>query len=124
MSKYDFTLDMETRNSNSVILQGIKPGSTVLEVGCAHGRMTKYLKETLNCSVDIIEIDEEAGKVACEWACRAWLGPERGDIENGILQELSIRYDYIVFADVLEHLVHPEKVLSDAKGLRSEEHTS
>ena len=78
MSKYDFELDMKTQNSNSVILNNIKPNSIVLEVGCAHGRMTKYLKETLNCTVDIVEIDWEAGDVAKQWARYAWLGPEEG----------------------------------------------
>jgi O-antigen biosynthesis protein len=126
MSKYDFELDMKSQNSNSVILKNIKPNSTVLEVGCAHGRMTKYLKETLNCSVDIIEIDEAAGNVAKQWAARAWLGPQQGNVEGdlfdiGLFADGSICYDYIIFADVLEHLVHPEKVLSKSKDFLAEE---
>lgn len=120
MSKYDFELDMKTQNSNSVILNNIKPGSTVLEVGCAHGRMTKYLKETLNCTVDIVEIDKEAGEVAKQWARHAWLGPKLGDIEvpdlfDAILFAFNTKYDYIIFADVLEHLLHPEQVLTRCK---------
>lgn len=120
MSKYDFELDMKTQNSNSVILNNIKPSSTVLEVGCAHGRMTKYLKETLNCTVDIVEIDWEAGDVAKQWARYAWLGPEEGNIEarevfDEILSSWKTKYDYVIFADVLEHLLHPEKVLSECK---------
>lgn len=115
MSKYDFKLDMKGDNSLSVILRNMKPETTVLEVGPAHGRMTKYLKEELKCAVDIVEIDEEAGKVASEWAHRSWLGPQLGNIESGMLQDLSIKYDYVIFADVLEHLVNPDKVLSDSK---------
>jgi cyclopropane fatty-acyl-phospholipid synthase-like methyltransferase len=64
MSKYNFDLDMESNNSNSVILRNIKSNSSVLEIGCAHGRMTKYLKEQLNCEITIVEIDEEAGTEA------------------------------------------------------------
>jgi 2-polyprenyl-3-methyl-5-hydroxy-6-metoxy-1,4-benzoquinol methylase len=120
MSKYDFELDMKTQNSNSVILNNIKPGSTVLEIGCAHGRMTKYLKETLNCTVDIVEIDWQAGDVAKQWARHAWLGPVEGNIEarevfEDIFHSWKTKYDYVIFADVLEHLQHPEQVLSDCK---------
>ena len=118
MSKYDFELDMKTQNSNSVILNNIKSGSTVLEIGCAHGRMTKYLKETLNCIVDIVEIDEEAGKVANQWCRYNWLGAtgnvERDDFWDVILPSF-LKYDYVIFADVLEHLLHPEEVLSQSK---------
>jgi 2-polyprenyl-3-methyl-5-hydroxy-6-metoxy-1,4-benzoquinol methylase len=126
MSKYDFELNMKTHNSNSVILKNIKPNSTVLEVGCAHGRMTKYLKETLNCNVDIIEIDEEAGATAKQWASRVWIGSEQGNVEGkifdeGLFADGSICYDYIIFADVLEHLVHPEKVLSKSKNFLADE---
>src|SRR5579871_1432657 len=125
MSKYDFALDMKTKNSLSVILENIKPGSTVLEVGPAHGRMTKYMKETLNCNIDIIEIDEEAGTVAKQWASRAWLGSE-GNVEGnifyeGLFADGSICYDYIIYADVLEHLVNPEKVLAKSKDFLADE---
>lgn len=119
MSKYDFALDMKSKNSLSVILENIKPGSTILEVGCAHGRMTKYLKEQLECIVDIMEIDPEAGEVAKQWARTAMLGTD-GNVESPLLFSqmrdfIKIEYDYIIFADVLEHLIHPEKVLQESK---------
>lgn len=115
MSKYDFTLDMQNINSNSVILKGIKPESKVLEVGCAHGRMTKYLKETLNCTVDIIEIDDEAGQVASQWARHSYLGIDQGNAEFFGPASFEDTYDYVVFADVLEHLAYPDMVLPKYK---------
>lgn len=116
---YDFALDMSTENSNSVILKNINPNSTVLECGCAHGRMTKYLKENLNCNVSITEINEEAGKNARQWADHYFLG-EQGDLESGLLSLLAAngaKFDYVIFADVLEHLHQPELVLAEAKNL-------
>lgn len=112
MSKYDFTLDMQNVNSNSVILKRIPLESKVLEIGCAHGRMTKYLKETLNCTVDIFEIDEESGQVASQWARKSYLGM---DVQHYNPSDFKDTYDYVVFADVLEHLTNPEKVLPDFK---------
>jgi 2-polyprenyl-3-methyl-5-hydroxy-6-metoxy-1,4-benzoquinol methylase len=116
MSKYDFALDMKSDNSVSQILRNIRPGSDVLEVGCAHGRMTKYLREELGCRVSIIERDSEAGRAASAFATDATLvGTEMGDLEkDGWLTHLrgkGSRFDYVILADILEHLFHPENVL-------------
>ena len=113
LGKYDTALDLETRNSLSLILEHMKPGTRVLEFGPAHGRLTRYLKETLGCEVDIVEIDGEAGQDAAAFARRACIGPESGDIEGGRwCRELAGSiYDYILFADVLEHLRMPGRVL-------------
>lgn len=111
-SKYDFDLDMVNTNSLSLIISRIKRGSTVLEFGPANGRMTRYLKEALDCKVYLVEIDEEAGREALKYAEE--LVTE--DIENyGWLKKYeNISFDYITFADVLEHLKEPEKVLINA----------
>jgi 2-polyprenyl-3-methyl-5-hydroxy-6-metoxy-1,4-benzoquinol methylase len=122
MSKYDFKLDMKTQNSNSVILNNIKPNSTILEIGCAHGRMTKYLKETLNCVVDIAEKDWEAGNIAKQWCRHSWIGGI-GDIEVSVFWNIilgDLKYDYVIFADVLEHLLYPQEVLSNSKSALKE----
>lgn len=114
-SKYDFDLDMVNTNSLSLMIRQIKRGSTVLEFGPANGRMTKYLREALDCKVYLVEIDEEAGKEALKY------GEElvTDDIETYSWAERfeNIRFDYITFADVLEHLRDPEQVLIRAKAL-------
>jgi 2-polyprenyl-3-methyl-5-hydroxy-6-metoxy-1,4-benzoquinol methylase len=116
MSKYNFELDMNSNNSNSTILRNIVPNSKVLEIGCAHGRMTKYMKQALNCSVDTIEIDEEAGKVAAQWANKSFAGNiEDLDIWDDLESMGCTNYDYIIFADVLEHLHDPERILNSSK---------
>lgn len=119
MGKYDFELDMDSENSLSIMINMIENNSTVLEFGSANGRMTKYLKEKLNCTVDIVEIDGTAGKEAAQYSRDALLGSEEGDIENYIWCEKlqGRKYDYIVFADILEHLRNPEEVLKRARGL-------
>jgi len=115
MSNYDFSLDMKTDNSNSLILKTISKGSKVLEVGCAHGRMTKYLKENLDCDITIVEVDKEAGKVASQYSNNAILGGA-GNIEDTywFYETDGKKFDHIIFADVLEHLSNPEAVLLKA----------
>jgi O-antigen biosynthesis protein len=122
MSKYDFALDMATDNSNSLILRNVSPDSEVLETACAHGRMTRYLKEKLNCRVTIVENDAEAGASAAQFASDArHVGPEMGDLERGPwhanLKGEKRSFDYIVMADILEHLHDPGRVLRQAREL-------
>ena len=109
MSKYDFQIDLDENTATGKLLRYVMPNSTILEFGPANGRMTKYMKEQLNCTVYIVEIDPEAYADAIVFA------------KDGICDDISqytwcekfngIKFDGIIFADVLEHLYNPEQVL-------------
>lgn len=120
MGKYDFELDLYDDNTIAWIANRITENSSVLEFGSANGRLTKYLSESKKCKVDIVEIDEESGKDAARFAEHAWVGEEKGDIEKYFWLESEQKYDYIVFADVLEHLVHARDVLDKCKNVLNE----
>ncbi|MBQ8603618.1 MAG: methyltransferase domain-containing protein [Oscillospiraceae bacterium] len=115
MSKYDFEIDLSSASSTGLILQCIKPGSVVLEFGCANGRMTRYMKEVLGCSVYIVEYDEAAFGQAMEYA--------RDGICDDILtyswmqKFAGISFDAVIFADVLEHLSAPSQVVEKAAAM-------
>lgn len=116
--KYDFKLEIENEdNSLSKLLARIKPHSRILEFGCANGRMTQYMHTKLSCEVTIVEIDHEAGEAAAQYASKALLGEVEGDIETFVWCKKLTKgfYDYIIFADVLEHIKNPEQVLKRAK---------
>ena len=112
MSKYDFELDLSLNTSTGLILSKIKKGSKVLEFGCAEGRMTRYMKEELGCSVYICEYNPEAFEKAKEYAadgiCTDIMKYEWCDKFAGM------SFDHILFADVLEHLADPGAVLKRA----------
>lgn len=115
MSKYDFEIDLSTNTSTGMILSQIRPGSVVLEFGCATGRMTRYMKEAMGCQVYIVEYDPGAFEVARQYA------------EDGLCDDIltfrwaekfrEITFDAIIFADVLEHLSAPERVMEAAAKL-------
>ncbi len=113
MNKYDVALDLETNNSLSIIADNIRPNSMILEFGPATGRLTKYLKEQLNCQIYIVEIDEEAYQEALKYA----IDGSCGDIELYQWEKKinPLQFDYIIFADVLEHLKNPDKVVKTVK---------
>ena len=121
MGNYDFSLDLESQNTMSVINNWIKPESTVLEFGSANGRLTKYLSEEKKCKVTIVEIDEEAGSKAEKYAVRSYLGTKYGNIENFFWEREKQEFQYIIFADVLEHLNNPQKVLEKCKEVLRED---
>ncbi len=119
MSKYNFTLDLNDKSSHSYILKSIRPNTTVLEFGAANGIMTKYMEEELNCKVYIVEIDEEDGKEASKYAFKSLIGKDKGNIENYIWAKefKNIKFDHIIFADILEHLYWPSTVLKESAKL-------
>lgn len=113
--KYETDINLEFENTMTLMINEIEKESVVLEFGPASGRLTRYLKEKCDCKVYIVELDEEAGKIASQYAEDAVIG----DIEKYEWLERfgNIRFDYILFADVLEHLYNPEKVLESVKKL-------
>lgn len=101
-------------NTQKLILDRIAPERTVLELGPASGYMTRVLKEEKKCRVDAIELDPEAGAQARPY-CRTLIIGSLDDF--GILAQLAGPYDYIIAADVLEHLAAPERLLPALKPL-------
>ena len=117
MGKYNFKLDLDENDTNPKIIALIKPNSRILEFGSANGRLTQYLKEEKKCIVDIVEIDELAGREAAVYSNIACIGPIEGNIESfrWCHNLKSEKYDYIIFADVLEHLHCPTEILNKAR---------
>lgn len=83
----------------------------VLEIGCACGAMLLKIKNDYkNASLYGVELNKNAAKIA------AHIADVRGeDIEKASLSYDEEFFDYIIFADVLEHLYDPEKVLNNMK---------
>lgn len=111
--KYDFDLDLDENNNLSILLSRVKKESVILEFGPANGRTTKYLKEQLACKVYCVELDEKAAKELVQYS-------EKVLVEN--IEEYhwksefdGIAFDHIIFADVLEHLYDPKKILLESK---------
>ena len=104
--------------TNAWAFDQIITGSRVLEIGCSIGYLTKHLKEDKKCRTDIVEFDQEAGKIAAQFAERAYIG-EDGNLDNDCLKHIQCdeKYDYVVILDVLEHLRTPENVLRDVRNL-------
>ena len=118
MSKYDFGYNIEENRTNRWAFENVEVNSRVLELGPAGGTLTKSLYEKKKCHIDIVELDEQDGKLAAQYAEKAVVGTN-GNLNLDYWYEVfsENRYDYIVALDVLEHLANPEHTLQKASKL-------
>jgi SAM-dependent methyltransferase len=90
----------------------------VLDVGCSTGYLIKAIHEILGGTVDGVEVNPEAAKLAAQFAGKIYVG----SIEEGeVVRQLHDTYDVLLFMDVLEHLKDPLSVLKNLRPLLSEE---
>lgn len=114
---YDSTFKVslnDTNESHAIIASNIKPGATVLDIGCAQGIIGEAIHKS-NCKIYGIEIDEEAIKIARKTNYYQEIyNFDISDKKSKLYQEFfntSITFDYILFSDVLEHLLFPDEIL-------------
>ena len=91
----------------SLIVARVPPRSRVLEIGCAEGYMSAYLRREKRCAVTAVEVCPQAAEAARKHCERVVVG----DVEGTALAEVGGGYDVVLCADVLEHLRHPGRVL-------------
>lgn len=88
------------------ILKIVGKNKIILEIGSSTGYMTKSFLDN-DCTVDIVEENKQAISKIPERIRNAL----NKSIEDDSIYSLLGDYDYIIMADVLEHLVNPEQVL-------------
>ena len=108
--RYEY-LSLDPDDAGMKLAKLIAPNSRVLDVGCGTGVITDIIRRQKSASVIGIEPDAERVRRAVA----------RGlDVHLGVLSPDFIRqhgpFDYIVFADVLEHLPNPAEIVAMASG--------
>ena len=109
--KYVYHVNLADQNQASTKVLGlVGTEKRVLEVGCASGSQSRFMKEQLRCRVTGIEVDADAAESARPYCDQVVVG----DLENIDLREVDGggKYDVVLFADVLEHLVNPSAALA------------
>ncbi|MBF6025870.1 class I SAM-dependent methyltransferase [Lysobacter niastensis] len=100
-------------HANPVFVRAVRahPGrAEVLDVGCWNGTLGRMLVQESQAIVDGIERDA----VQAEHARAAgYRRVDVADLDRGVPPADGRSYDFLLFGDVLEHLVHPERVLGD-----------
>ena len=95
--------------ANALLLDHILPFSTILELGSASGEMTHFLQVTLLCEVYIVQKNPVSSREAIKYA-------KEGICDNILslswVDKFSqIKFYYVLFSNVLEHITDPDLVL-------------
>lgn len=115
---YHRHLDPDSDDSLAQLARWIAPGSTVLDLGSGPGVLGRYLSEQRHCKVDGIEVNP----AAVAQGRSGYRNLQCADLEQIALAEAvaGAQYDYIVCADILEHLRQPELLLKQLPPLLTE----
>lgn len=106
--------DAHSQDSLALLARHIAPRSQVLDLGSGPGVLGRYLAEQ-QCTVDGVECNAQAVAVAAA-AYRRLLCADLEQVELATLFSKQ-RYDYIVCADILEHLRQPQQLLRQLPAL-------
>jgi 2-polyprenyl-3-methyl-5-hydroxy-6-metoxy-1,4-benzoquinol methylase len=110
--------DSAPDSAHNLVVSLVPPAARVLEFGCATGYMSQVLNERLGCTVTGIELSPAAAERARKHCERVVVGDaEALDLANTLG---DTRFDAIVFADVLEHLRAPERLLARVRAFLAE----
>jgi 2-polyprenyl-3-methyl-5-hydroxy-6-metoxy-1,4-benzoquinol methylase len=109
-SRYDREIKVDSNDPLARFARRLPPGASVLDLGCGPGvlgRLTASLEKT--CTFDAVEGDPEAVAMARGF----YRHIIAADLQNADLAALlpERKYDFIVLADVIEHLEAPGRLL-------------
>ena len=96
----------EENNAWTKIYNLIEPNSRILDIGCSSGRWGKFIIAKKNAYVVGVDIDQKDIQIAKKNLDQAFIK----NIEKDNLDNFGL-FDYIVMADIIEHLLYPEETL-------------
>ncbi|MSQ50717.1 MAG: methionine biosynthesis protein MetW [Betaproteobacteria bacterium] len=87
----------------------IKPGATVLDLGCGDGLLLKYLRQTKSVHGYGVEIDD-ASVLAC---VKNGVNVIQSDLERGLAGFDAGSFDYVILSQTLQAVRHSEEILKE-----------
>lgn len=108
---------LDPNSSLAILVRAVGERKRVLDVGCATGYLAKVL-QSRQCDTVGIDVNPKAAEEARKYCSRVVVA----DLDNTSIAEAvgDDTFDIIVFADVLEHLRNPLRVLDEARSLLRE----
>jgi 2-polyprenyl-3-methyl-5-hydroxy-6-metoxy-1,4-benzoquinol methylase len=113
--RQELTLDnLDPNTSYAKVLDLVGSAKNILDAGCSSGYLARLLTKR-NCTVAGLDINPDALAEAAEYCTHT----VAADLDRQELGQLfgAAEFDAIVFADVLEHLRDPWRVLDGARAI-------
>lgn len=122
--KYHFDkFDPDTLPADIVyrlIVDSVPEGSHVLDLGCATGYLSQYLREKKRCNILAVDIDPANVSIAVQRGLTAFEGDADGPATWERITGYAAghgKFDVVIAGDVIEHLKQPDETLKKAKGV-------
>lgn len=112
---YVFKVDPDSDTAAANVLRLVGNGKDVLELGAGPGSISRALVQFNDCRVVAAEMDPNCLPILEKFCTRVVQADLNRD--DWVSHFSESKFDVIVIADVLEHLVDPWKVLRDAARL-------
>lgn len=113
---YDYQVDLYGDSAAARVLNFVKPNCKVLEIGAGPGSITRHLSGIKQCDVVALEVDESAIRKLEPHARRVMAADLNvANWAERLADEAP--FDYVIAADVLEHVLDPLAVLKGMKSL-------
>lgn len=117
---YDYKVDLDSDAAPARVIRMIKPGSKVLEIGAGPGSITRHLVGTLGCETVALEVDPSAIELLRTYVPRVYASDLNDPNWTKEIQDECGLFDYVIAADVLEHVYNPWQVLEGMTSLLAE----
>jgi methionine biosynthesis protein MetW len=97
------------RADYDAIASWVRPGATVLDLGCGDGSLLKYLQKTRNIRGYGIEIADD-NVLTC---VKNGVNVIQGDLERGLAGFDAGSFDYVILSQTLQAVRHTETVIKE-----------
>jgi len=95
----------------------MKPDSAVLDIGSGGGALAAHVVSEMGCTLTAVDLTTDLMEYSAAYASQCVVGNIE---EDSTWERIKGKFDYIVFADVLEHLVDPGAALQRCKSVLAE----
>ena len=114
---YEYEIDLKSDVAPARVLRMVRPKARVLEIGAGPGSITRHLSGTLECDVTALEIDPTAIEKLKPFARSVFPMDLNDSGWSDVVKEREGLFDFVIAADVLEHVYNPWSVLGGMKSL-------
>ncbi|AWB47566.1 hypothetical protein HYN69_02745 [Gemmobacter aquarius] len=114
---YEYEIDRDSDTAPARVLSMVKPGSKVLEIGAGPGSITRVLVNEKKCTVVALEVEETALEKLRQICGTVYASDLNKLGWSAEIEAAHGKFDYVIAADVLEHVYNPSGVLSEMRDL-------
>jgi 2-polyprenyl-3-methyl-5-hydroxy-6-metoxy-1,4-benzoquinol methylase len=114
---YEYEIDLNGPSAGAAVIRFVKPESRVLEIGAGSGAIARHIVAKNRCQVTALESNPTSVEKLEKFCHKVYALDLNATDWAGKLENKADGYDYVIAADVLEHVYDPWRVLRNMKSL-------